>query len=447
MGCGETEQAGDAEPWSGPFDAVVTIAPNPIEDARVFGLRREPAGTKLLCTGCRFRGLAPDGLVVALSFGDRLDLVASDGQVRSSFPASLGVSWSRDGAHAVVLTEPGSVFIVGSDGSGPIALPGDAPLVNARWSPDSQFLAIETVQNVAIWGPSGTRAALRQLPTSGGEPDWAPDSAHLAVLGMDPRGPNATTSRFAIDRIDFVDRDGASTTTIKAQDLGPSGEWPEFSLYGWSPDSAHYAFELTTSGPIKESEGLRIVNARGEVEPIHPGSSMQARAAWSPRASILAFQAADAPTPTLVLWSPEREMTIPLPANFDLTWSPDGSHILATYASATTNDQASLVEVATGRVVGTLEDRFARWSPDGSHLAISRYSAARPTELLVSDASGENPVLVANDVRDSQWMNDSRYLLVAEADEIFAIRFDGEDRRVLLQQFGNAWPTFAPSSN
>jgi Tol biopolymer transport system component len=442
LGCGAVEEQ-TVEPWSGPFDAVMTVDNFNTTENQVFGLRHEPLGTKLLCTGCRFRGLAPDGLVVALSFGDRLDLVASDGQLRSSLPDGTGVFWSPDGAHAVVLTQLGRVFIVGPDGSGPIELLMEPdPHAWAVWSPDSQFLAITTQAGVAIWGPSGSAAALRLLPTFGGTPAWAPDSRRLAVAGADPAGINAATGRFAFDRIDFVDRDGTSTTTVRAQAPPGSGSWSEFSIYGWSSDSEHFAFELETSSQLEGPDRLRIVNARGEAEAAQPGDSTLSGAAWSPRTNILAFEAPGAATPTLVLWSPERSVTIPLPKNFDLAWSPDGSRILARYDSATNGVEASLVDVAAARIVSSFPDGDTRWSPDGSHLVCVRHFLARPIELLTSDAAGENQVPLAQDVESWTWLRDSRYLVVVDSNAIFSIRFDGHDRRELRRHPENSWISF-----
>jgi TolB protein len=83
---------------------------------------------------------SPDGQRIALIRDGRVAIMAVDGNsprplTGATGPRESGPSWSPDGAHIVFTREPGSIVIVRADGSHPVTVPFEKPVIDAVWEP------------------------------------------------------------------------------------------------------------------------------------------------------------------------------------------------------------------------------------------------------------------------------------------------------------------------
>jgi Tol biopolymer transport system component len=94
------------------------------------------------------------------------------------------------------------------------------------------------------------------------------------------------------------------------------------------------------------------------------------------------------------------------------------------------------VDVATGRQSGLARGlELPAWSPDGLHIA-----AMRGSGIYVVDPQGQHRIRVGFDTVDESpsrppiWTGDSKLLIAAFRDEIYAFRADGHGRRKITRE-------------
>ena len=290
-------------------------------------------------------------------------VVDKDGTSRLLFDRpgdDVGLTWSLDGTRiAFIQVLDGKEFLwaANADGSSPIQLVGDplnAPGALA-WSPDSRQIAIgsriEGTFRVMIVEADGSGSRGLDLPFPARDPVWRPpDGRELAVRGeVDGHA-----------QLYVVAADGSSFRKIGPPGAGlfEDDQWDQQGA-AWSPDGTRLAYNSIDPAPtpegyrfqvhIIESDGTNTVKAGPHVD------VMESWPTWSPDGSLVAIERwqwkglawlailpADGTGP-----GRDIEFTTPFqPAmGWTVTWSPDGTRILAFYDTSTA---AVSIDVASG---------------------------------------------------------------------------------------------------
>lgn len=231
------------------------------------------------------------------------------------------------------------------------------------WSPDSNFLAYETIYNsnvppnlgsdVNVARADGTSGAPTPIgSTSAGErhPSWSPDGQRLVFAR------NTT--------LYLASPDGLSAPTILTGGYRPN----------WSPDGTRIAY-LTGGGTGGDSVNVISVNG-GTPVPLGTSAGIVSEPIWSPDSTRVAWieafgqkifvRAADGSSPAVPI--PHTNAVAPN----DLAWSPDGTRLsFHTRSSSPSNEYSQIWIVkadGTADAVAitnstTLENQHAAWKP------------------------------------------------------------------------------------
>jgi Tol biopolymer transport system component len=275
-----------------------------------------------------------------------LRLVSSPGTIRhpALSPDGRQVAFTDDRAGSA------DIWVVGVNGTGLRRLT-DHPAEDSwpTWSPDGTRIAFASTRTDLagdIWvmpAAGGTPAPVTTGPAADGQPAWSPDGRRLAF----------TTTRFA--PATALDSRTVATVAVTGGAVSRAVPGPgDAAEPAWSADGTQLAFTTTRHDP----SGDVYVARAGRVLPVATGPLPQHEPAW---------------LGTDLLWTATEEDT-----TTDV-WSAD----------------------ATG---GDRRDHTARpgrnetgpaFSPDGTRLA---YSAEQPdggARIVVADATGANPQVLA----------------------------------------------------
>jgi Tol biopolymer transport system component len=195
----------------------------------------------------RFPAPSPDGRLIADAEFDtpcgncvpvRLAVFPADGSapaqpLPNQAEGNTHPSWSPDGTRLAYgeNTAPDilGIFVIGADGSQPLALPAGKGGTEPSWAPDGSAIAASR-DGIFVMASDGTNAQqLTGVLPAGSDaaqthaPAWSPDSRTLAFAGA--------------DGLYLIDRDGGNLHRILAI--------RRISAVAWSPDDAQIAFAAT----------------------------------------------------------------------------------------------------------------------------------------------------------------------------------------------------------
>lgn len=298
-------------------------------------------------------GLAANGQVAYDRDGDIWlgDPRAGDTHLFVGDPAfERSAVWSLDGSRLAFFRLSGAgvkLFVVRDDGGGLLELTPD-PLLDAgvvKWSPDGGSIAIEHMiggrVGVSVIRTDGGGGQRLDLDIEASAPDWRPpDGRQLLIRGVTGTGePNLYT----------VDPDGGRLRSLELDGPGLLEGARDFLGASWSPDGRRILYGgLAFLDRIDGVSRYRthIVNADGSGDRLIdvPADLSDVWPVWSPDGRFIHFERvrgeylgegaevwlaiAAADGPELV------EITgVSDPSGLGAIWSPDGTRLLARYAT------------------------------------------------------------------------------------------------------------------
>ncbi|MEU3454600.1 VWA domain-containing protein [Micromonospora sp. NPDC006766] len=335
-------------------------------------------------------------------------------------PDGRRVAFSSDRAGSA------DIWVVGVDGGGLRRLT-DHPAEDTwpAWSPDGTKIAFASTRDDPagdIWlmaAAGGTPVRVTDGPAADGQPAWSPDGRRLAF----------TTTRFAptaspsLRTVATVAATGGPVTRAVP---GPG----DAAEPAWSTDGRQLAFTTTRDDPAGDVYVLRD----GRVVPVATGPLPQHQPAW--QGNDLLWTATEADYTTDV-WSadaaggdrrnhtarPGRSETGPAfsPDGLRLAYSadqPDGGARIVVADATGANPQI----LAPPGTVDSDRDTDPTWSPDGDAIAFSRepsegYESSRILVAAVADArllaEVPMPAYLTGDDTEPSWSPDGRQLAFA----------------------------------
>ncbi|GIJ26826.1 translocation protein TolB [Micromonospora qiuiae] len=326
----------------------------------------------------------PQPLLTEAERGD----AEQDADVRAGRLVWVGRRAGGDGADlagGLWLRRPGAAPVRLVGGPGAVAHPA--------LSPDGRRVAFtsDRAGNADIWvvGTDGT--GLRRLtdhPAEDSWPTWSPDGTRIAFA--------STRADLAGDLWVMPAAGGAPTrlTDGPAADREPA----------WSPDGRRIAFTTTRFAPVSDPGRRTVATVAatgGAVTRMVPGPGDAAEPAWSPEGTQLAFTSTDAdPSGDVHVLRDGRVTPVatgPLPQHHpawrgdDLIWTATDTDRTGDVwsADASGGDRRDLT-ARPGR-----DETGPAFSPDGTRLA---YSAEQPdggARIVVADATGADPQVLA----------------------------------------------------
>jgi dipeptidyl aminopeptidase/acylaminoacyl peptidase len=312
-------------------------------------------------------GLAANGSIV-LNADGQLWVADADGTNARLLDYGLGSSYSPafspDGSRLAFHARPQepwpmSLYVARADGTDPVRISGDMPIIAEE-------------DSVISWSPDGSRVAFSSRDDG---------TRRLYVAAIDGSGVAPVSD-------------------------GDAERWEP----AWSPDGSWLAYTL--SGATDRLEHLAVMRTDGTRErrllsaPPQPTRLSFVGSTWSPDSSRLAYYRADGPDlvvgivdlegQEVVLSKPGEEATLP-------AWSPDGSRV-------------SYIKWQGGAVVVDVETRArlmippgpadcaAIWAPDGTALLGFDATCSRAFRIPLDDPTSATPVAVpAGAFRGATW--------------------------------------------
>jgi Tol biopolymer transport system component len=450
-------------------------------------LRRVPGG-------CGSVAWSPDGTRIAfdtdLAAGGDIFVMNADGtEARKVYGDISGVdllgadSWSPDGTRLLytwgvipfgVLGEEvglsaSDVYVVGLDGSAPIALTDSADASGASWSPNGTKIVFH--RTTAGRGPGPLD--LYVMNSDGGEqmrltvdPGGAYDPAWQPVPLQEPPSPkpplaNGVIAFFSIGYNDpggthtiyTIDPDGTDLTRI----IGPMYS----SGMSWSPDGTSLAFgrglgkgesEIVITELVEGGETWTLTTYNNPQDP-----------AWSPDGTRIAFFTglSGAAIHVISIEGGEPVKLTDPPSHCgdtDPAWSPDGSKIAFNRSCSGKFGSIHVMNAdGTGQVEVTQGQGAQRpaWSPDGSRIAFHDVNDADGIGIWLMNPDGTALVRlspVGVDDLYPTWSPDGTMIaFVSNVDgnqEIYVMNADGTGRRNLTNDpADNTGPDWKPVVN
>lgn len=283
---------------------------------------------------------------------------------------SVAFTWMRD--------EQTDVYLMPAAGGWPRRISVGRPLawpeVAARWSPDGQWLALESDGAIYL-APAAGGLPEKISDFAGGvfNPVWMPDSTHLIV----------SVERGEATQLLLTDREGTWPRPLVTR---PDGDCWEPRP---SPDGRFIAYTFRPFADLNRTDIHLVEVASGQIRELTPWPKVYNwHGRWSPDGTQIAFLSQQSGWNEVWLVQPDgagpRQLTRAGQDIADLAWSPDGTRL-----ACTINRQGALhlawLEAATGAMTVIRADagvyRRPQWSPDGTWLLAQFESPLQPPDL------------------------------------------------------------------
>ena len=273
---------------------------------------------------------------------------------------------------------------------------------------------------------------------------WSPDGSRVAFL----------SGSFGQGRLEVVTADGTEEITVTDRDA---------YLPDWAPDGSQLVFEAVDGG---------VFTARPDGSELRRIAEEGAGPVWSPDGARIAFFARSEDGFDVSVMDADGSDVVALtddPANdVSPAWSPDGDRIVFV------SDRNGAADLYVVDADGANEERLTddpapdeafAWSPDGDRIAYVSYRGGADTgsigignaEVFVIDVRTGRVRNLSRDPAwdgDPAWSPDGRWIAFtrrADHGEIWVMRADGSDRRMLEGIPGNAvndcCPRWRPQTN
>ena len=317
------------------------------------------------------------------------------------------------------------IFLADSDGSNQVQLAGTRPHYRVYWYPDSSgfiftneegTFEVDAASNKqdkimdAIEPEPGYRSAPLILLSSSSSrilystnkgvfslSEDRTEETLLIDLTDSPR-PSASPNRlvdpthagvFRPEGFAIAEIDGNNEWTVTTWTKDPS-EWTWVPLLSrWSPDGTHIAFYSSRGSYIADIQGNDPVRVSDT-----PGYRSYSSPSWSYDGRYVAFGVSEGLVVTRSDGSGRRLLTA-FPVHGYPKWSPDGTKISYTVASARARDEQGtyVTDLDTGDTYRIGDRRLAdlTWSPDGSRITYNSYEG-----WFVADPDGGNPTQISD---------------------------------------------------
>lgn len=300
-----------------------------------------------------------------------------------------------------------------------------------QWSPDGRFISFVAARGAAS-GDDTPRAQIYLMPSDGGEAwtltdskepiaaySWAPDSAALAYVTLDPRpgDDEAAIKRRDDERVfegDFrhhhlwtIDVAAKSATRLTEG----SSYTVAASAPSWAPDGRRLVFSARATPMLRDSRSDVYIATVGDksIEKISTNPGADTSPQWSPDGRLIAWTAepstaapiGDGTLPSyignshLMIYDVSaRTLTDAASADFDgdvgtPSWSADSLQVLFT-AGRRVYGEVFAFDVASGRYRALTRERtlsLGTRSRDGHVVAVAMDSPAAPRDVYVTDAT------------------------------------------------------------
>jgi Tol biopolymer transport system component len=290
------------------------------------------------------------------------------------------------------------IYVMNADGSGVTQVTDNtAEDRNPDWSPDGSRIAFDSDRDgnreIYAMNAEGTgQTRLTDNPTHDGGPDWSPDGSQIAF----------TSDRDGSYEIYVMNADGTGQTNVSnnpAYDIVPS----------WSPDGSRIAFATYRDGKYE----IYAMNADGTGQTnLSNNPARDTSPAWSPDGLQIAFHTSrDGPNPLtcadpgaghpecvyeIYVMDPngsgQTNLTNPPAGDARAAWSPDGSRIA--FQSDRDGNNEIYVMNTDGSGQSRVTDNSAEdWQPDWQPVSGPVGGIAELPD--VSDSSARNYAALA----------------------------------------------------